>query len=236
MNEREEFPSLHGISDREAEELCWKLRRRVVQVVSRTGGHLASNLGAVELTVALHRVYDTGRDRLVFDVGHQCYIHKMLTGRNGRMETLRTFGGIAGFPKPAESVHDAAIAGHASTAVSMALGMAKARTLGGGDYKVVALLGDGSLTGDVASAVRLGRLSRYVDKVLHQIARELRQGNIDADPCTRGRDDSACTYCPFAAACYFDENRDRRHYLHRPTREEFWEFIDAETGEEARHV
>jgi ATP-dependent helicase/nuclease subunit B len=100
----------------------------------------------------------------------------------------------------------------------------------------VAVRRDGSLTGDVASAVRLGRLSRYVDKVLHQIARELRQGNIDADPCTRGRDDSACTYCPFAAACYFDENRDRRHYLHRPTREEFWEFIDAETGEEARHV
>ena len=150
MNEREEYPSLHGISDREAEELCKKLRRRVVHVVSRTGGHLASNLGAVELTVALHRVYDTSRDRLVFDVGHQCYIHKMLTGRNGRMETLRTFGGIAGFPKPAESVHDAAIAGHASTAVSMALGMAKARTLSGADYKVVALLGDGSLTGGLA--------------------------------------------------------------------------------------
>lgn len=150
MNEREEFPSLHGISDREAVELCSKLRRRVIRVVSRTGGHLASNLGAVELTVALHRVYDTGRDRLIFDVGHQCYIHKMLTGRNGRMETLRTFGGIAGFPKPAESVHDAAIAGHASTAVSMALGMATARTLRGEDYKVVALLGDGSLTGGLS--------------------------------------------------------------------------------------
>ena len=150
MNEREEYPSLHGISDREAEELCHKLRRRVVQVVSKTGGHLASNLGAVELTVALHRVYDTGRDRLVFDVGHQCYIHKILTGRNGRMETLRTFGGVAGFPKPGESVHDASIAGHASTAVSTALGMAKARTLTGQDYKVVALLGDGSLTGGLA--------------------------------------------------------------------------------------
>ena len=150
MNEWEEFPSLHGISDREAEELCWKLRRRVVQVVSRTGGHLASNLGVVELTVALHRVYDTGRDRLVFDVGHQCYIHKMLTGRNGRMETLRTLGGVAGFPKPAESVHDAAIAGHASNAVSIALGMAKARSLLGEDYKIVALLGDGSLTGGLA--------------------------------------------------------------------------------------
>lgn len=150
MNEREEFSSLHEISDYEAEALCETLRQRVIQVVSQTGGHLASNLGAVELTVALHRVYDTERDRLVFDVGHQCYIHKILTGRNGRMETLRTFGGIAGFPKPAESLHDACIAGHASTAVSTALGMAVARTRLGEDYRIVALLGDGSLTGGLA--------------------------------------------------------------------------------------
>lgn len=145
-----EYSSLHSISDRQAEALCAELRERVIDVVSQTGGHLASNLGAVELTVALHRVYDTGRDRLVFDVGHQCYVHKILTGRNGRMETLRTFGGIAGFPKPAESRHDACIAGHASTAVSTALGMAVARTRLGEDYKVVALLGDGSLTGGLA--------------------------------------------------------------------------------------
>ena len=145
-----EYPSLRGISDRQAEDLCQELRERVIDVVSQTGGHLASNLGAVELTVALHRVYDTGRDRLVFDVGHQCYIHKILTVRNGRMETLRTFGGIAGFPKPAESRHDACIAGHASTAVSTALGMAIARTRRGEDYRVVALLGDGSLTGGLA--------------------------------------------------------------------------------------
>lgn len=145
-----EFPSLHDISDRQAEELCQTLRERVKDVVAQTGGHLASNLGVVELTVALHRVYDTSRDRLVFDVGHQCYIHKILTGRNGRMDTLRTFGGIAGFPKPSESKHDACIAGHASTAVSTALGMAVARTRLGEDYKVVALLGDGSLTGGLA--------------------------------------------------------------------------------------
>lgn len=150
MKAWEEYPSFHTISDREAEEYCTQLRQRTIEVVSRTGGHLASNLGVVELTVALHRVYDTGRDRLVFDVGHQCYIHKMLTGRNGRMETLRTFGGVAGFPKPAESKHDACIAGHASTAVSTALGMAVARTRLGEDYKVVALLGDGSLTGGLA--------------------------------------------------------------------------------------
>ena len=150
MNQREEFPSLHGISDREAEEICQTLRRRIVDVVSQTGGHLASNLGVVELTVALHRVYDTGRDRLVFDVGHQCYVHKMLTGRNGRMETLRALGGIAGFPKPSESKHDACISGHASTAVSTALGMAIARTRLKEDYRVVALLGDGSLTGGLS--------------------------------------------------------------------------------------
>ncbi len=150
MNQWEEYGSLAEISDQEAEELCRTLRRRIIQVVSQTGGHLASNLGAVELTVALHRVYDTSRDRLVFDVGHQCYVHKMLTGRNGRMETLRSFGGLAGFPKPAESKHDACIAGHASTAVSTALGMAVARTQMGEDYRVVALLGDGSLTGGLA--------------------------------------------------------------------------------------
>lgn len=151
MNQQEEYTgTLHHLTDQEAQGLCQTLRRRLIDVVSKTGGHLASNLGVVELTVALHRVYDTSRDRLVFDVGHQCYIHKMLTGRNGRMETLRAFGGLAGFPKPAESVHDAAIAGHASTAVSTALGMAIARTRRGEDYKVVALLGDGSLTGGLA--------------------------------------------------------------------------------------
>lgn len=150
MKEREEFPSLHEIGDDQAEELCGVLRERLLQVVSKTGGHLASNLGAVELTVALHRVFDTSRDRLVFDVGHQCYIHKMLTGRNGMMETLRSFGGIAGFPKPGESRHDAFISGHASTAVSAALGMAIARTRLGETYRVIALMGDGSLTGGLA--------------------------------------------------------------------------------------
>lgn len=88
-------------------ELCRLLRARLIDTVSRTGGHLASSLGAVELIVAIHRVFDTGRDRLVFDVGHQCYAHKILTGRNQAMETLRTFGGIAGFPKPVESESDA---------------------------------------------------------------------------------------------------------------------------------
>ena len=125
-------------------ELCRLLRARLIDTVSRTGGHLASSLGAVELIVAIHRVFDTGRDRLVFDVGHQCYAHKILTGRNQAMETLRTFGGIAGFPKPVESESDAFVAGHASNSVSVAIGMARARTLQHADYHVLALIGDGA--------------------------------------------------------------------------------------------
>ena len=141
---------LGGLSDSEAAELCRRLRVRLIDTVSRTGGHLASSLGAVELIVAIHRVFDAGRDRLVFDVGHQCYAHKILTGRNAAMETLRTFGGIAGFPKPVESPSDAFIAGHASNSVSVALGMARARTLQNENYQVLALIGDGALTGGLA--------------------------------------------------------------------------------------
>ncbi len=147
---REYKPILWELTDREGADLCARLRRELVADVSQTGGHLASNLGAVELTVAIHRVFDTSIDRLVFDVGHQCYPHKMLTGRREAMSTLRQYGGIAGFPKPCESVHDAFIAGHASNSVAVALGMARARDLLGEDYKVIALLGDGALTGGLA--------------------------------------------------------------------------------------
>ena len=132
------------------EPLCRELRTFLVNSVSRTGGHLASNLGAVELTVAIHRVFDTSRDRLVFDVGHQCYVHKALTGRRELFSTLRQLDGLSGFPKPYESVHDAFIAGHASNSVSVALGMARARTLQHEDYSVLALIGDGALTGGLA--------------------------------------------------------------------------------------
>ena len=132
------------------EPLCRELREFLVDSVSRTGGHLASNLGAVELTVAIHRVFDTSRDRLVFDVGHQCYVHKALTGRRDLFSTLRQLDGLSGFPKPYESVHDAFIAGHASNSVSVALGMARARTLQHEDYSVLALIGDGALTGGLA--------------------------------------------------------------------------------------
>ncbi|MBQ1351929.1 MAG: 1-deoxy-D-xylulose-5-phosphate synthase, partial [Oscillospiraceae bacterium] len=141
---------MHELSDEEAEALCDTLRRSLISTVSQTGGHLASNLGVVELTVALHRVYDFTKDRLVFDVGHQCYVHKMLTGRAEEMKTLRQFGGLSGFPKPRENIADAFIAGHASNAVSVSLGMARARTLLHQSHHVIALLGDGALTGGLA--------------------------------------------------------------------------------------
>ncbi len=139
-----------ALSAEQVNTLCAEIREFLVASVSETGGHLASNLGAVELTVAIHRVFDTSRDRLVFDVGHQCYVHKLLTGRKEQFSTLRQFGGLSGFPKPKESVHDAFIAGHASNSVSVALGMARARTLRNEDYSVLALIGDGALTGGLA--------------------------------------------------------------------------------------
>ena len=138
------------LSAEQIPQLCDEIRLFLVQNVSKTGGHLASNLGAVELTVAIHRVYDTNNDRLLFDVGHQSYVHKMLTGRMNDFPTLRQYGGLAGFPKPSESVHDAFTAGHASTSISAALGMARARTISKENYDVVALIGDGALTGGLA--------------------------------------------------------------------------------------
>ena len=148
--------SIHSPSDvkrlnsAQTRQLCDELRAFLVRSVAKTGGHLASNLGVVELTVAIHRVFDTSRDRLVFDVGHQCYVHKMLTGRREQFDTLRQLGGLSGFPKPYESVHDAFVAGHASNSVSVALGMAKARTMRREDYDVIALIGDGALGGGLS--------------------------------------------------------------------------------------
>ncbi|MBP3538748.1 MAG: 1-deoxy-D-xylulose-5-phosphate synthase [Oscillospiraceae bacterium] len=130
--------------------LCAELREFLIQNVSKTGGHLASNLGVVELTVALHRVYDTSVDRIVFDVGHQSYVHKIITGRRDKFSTLRQHGGLSGFPKPYESDDDAFIAGHASNSVSVAAGMARARKFTGDKYDVAAVIGDGALTGGLA--------------------------------------------------------------------------------------
>ena len=137
---------IHLDQDQRA-SLCNEIREFLVQSLSRTGGHLASNLGVVELTVALETVFNSNIDRLVFDVGHQSYVHKLLTGRQADFDHLRQLGGIAGFPKPAESDSDAFVAGHASNSVSIALGMARARTLLGQDYDVVAVIGDGAATG-----------------------------------------------------------------------------------------
>ena len=135
------------LSSKELSVLAQELRARIIDSVSRNGGHLASNLGVVELTIALHRAFDFPKDALIFDVGHQCYAHKLLTGRADSFDTLRQFGGLAGFPRREESPYDAFDTGHASTAISAAAGMARARDLVGGSQSVVAVVGDGALTG-----------------------------------------------------------------------------------------
>ena len=127
--------------------LCSEIRRELIHTVARTGGHLASNLGVVELTVALHRVFDFRKDRIIFDVGHQSYVHKMITGRLKQFETLRQYGGISGFPRRDESPYDCFETGHASTSISAALGMARARDFLKEDYATIAFVGDGALTG-----------------------------------------------------------------------------------------
>ena len=141
---------LVNLNEGERTVLCSEIRKFLVSNVAKTGGHLASNLGVVELTVALETVFDTQKDRLVFDVGHQSYVHKILTDRQADFVALRQFGGMAGFPKPGESDTDAFVAGHASSSVSIGLGMARARTALNEDYNVVALLGDGAATGGMA--------------------------------------------------------------------------------------
>ena len=141
---------LKGLSLAELETLAGELRSTIIETVAQTGGHLASSLGVVELTIALHRVLDTPRDKIVWDVGHQAYAHKLLTGRLERFHTLRQLDGISGFPKRQESPYDCFDVGHSSTSISAALGMAAARDAVGGSEKVVAVIGDGSLTAGLA--------------------------------------------------------------------------------------
>ena len=138
------------LSDEQLKQLAAEIRQLLIEVISHTGGHLAPNLGVVELTLALHKVFTTPQDKLVFDVGHQAYIHKIITGRREQFPTLRQYGGLSGFPKRCESEHDAFGTGHSSTSISAALGMAAARDLQGEDYNVVAIIGDGSMTGGMA--------------------------------------------------------------------------------------
>lgn len=150
LNKVNSSNDIKRLNKNELPQLCAELREFIIENVSKTGGHLASNLGTVELTVALHRVYDSAVDRIVFDVGHQSYAHKIITGRRDAFSTLRCYGGLSGFPKPYEADDDAFIAGHASNSVSVALGMARARTIKGENYSVCAVIGDGALTGGLA--------------------------------------------------------------------------------------
>ena len=141
---------IRSLDYRQLKQLAGELREDIISTVSQNGGHLASSLGVVELTIALHRVYDTPKDKLVWDVGHQAYAHKLLTGRREQFSTLRQLDGISGFPKRCESDFDCFDVGHSSTSISAALGMAAARDASGGDERIVAIIGDGSLTAGLA--------------------------------------------------------------------------------------
>ena len=141
---------LKKLSISEKQELATELRKLVIQTVSKTGGHLASNLGVVELTIALHSVFDMPKDKIVWDVGHQTYVHKILTGRKDKIGTIRSFNGLAGFPKSSESEYDCFNTGHSSTSISAALGMARARDIKKEHHSVIAVIGDGALTGGMA--------------------------------------------------------------------------------------
>lgn len=138
------------LKEEELETLAAEIREFLIEKTSKTGGHLASNLGVVELTIALHRVFELPKDKIIWDVGHQSYTHKILTGRQDQFDTLRTYGGMSGFPKRKESVCDAFDTGHSSTSVSAGLGYVRARDLMGEDYSVISVIGDGSLTGGMA--------------------------------------------------------------------------------------
>ncbi len=141
---------LKSLSVEELASLAEEIRSFLIEKLSVTGGHLASNLGVVELTIALHYCYNSPKDKMIYDVGHQAYVHKILTGRMDRFDTLRQRDGLCGFVKRSESEHDVWEAGHSSTSLSAAMGMALARDLKGEDNKVIALIGDGALTGGMA--------------------------------------------------------------------------------------
>lgn len=141
---------LKKLTDFQLERLCGEIREELISTLSKNGGHLASNLGVVELTVALHKVFHSPTDKIVWDVGHQCYTHKLLTGRRERFCSIRKENGLSGFPRPDESVHDPVICGHSSTSISSALGLARAKTLRGESGNVIAVIGDGALTGGLA--------------------------------------------------------------------------------------
>ncbi len=150
-------------------QLACELRDKIIEAVSTNGGHLASNLGVVELTIAIHKIFDSPKDRIIFDVGHQSYAHKLLTGRLDKFDTLRHFGGISGYPNPDESPHDQYHTGHASTAISLGAAEVVAKRLSGGDHKIVVVVGDGSLTGGESFEAlnHLGQLNEDILVVLN---------------------------------------------------------------------
>jgi len=145
-----DFSQIRKMNINELNEFADEIREFLIDKVSKTGGHLASNLGVVELTMSLYNVFDFNSDKLIWDVGHQSYVHKILTGRKDNFDTLRTFGGLSGFPKKEESKYDMFDTGHSSTSISAAVGMARARDLQGQKHDVIAVIGDGALTGGMA--------------------------------------------------------------------------------------
>ena len=150
LDQINEPKDLKKLNYKQKDELAKEIREKLIDVVSKTGGHLASNLGVTELTIAIHSIFDAPEDKIIWDVGHQTYVHKILTGRKEKIDTLRTLDGIAGFPKVTESEYDAFDTGHSSTSISVALGMAKARDIQKKDNNVIAIIGDGALTGGMA--------------------------------------------------------------------------------------
>lgn len=150
LDKYKDFNEIKKMSLKDLDNFSQEIREFLIEKVSKTGGHLASNLGVVELTLSLYNVFDFNRDKIVWDVGHQAYVHKILTGRKDKFDTLRKYGGMSGFPKASESQYDMFDAGHSSTSISAALGMARARDLNKENYDVIAVIGDGALTGGMA--------------------------------------------------------------------------------------
>ena len=181
---------LRSLKDHELKQLAAELRQETIDAVSVTGGHLGAGLGVVELTIALHHVFDTPNDKLIWDVGHQSYPHKILTGRRDRIRTLRQAGGLSGFCKRAESEYDTFGAGHSSTSISAGLGMAVARDLSGKEHNVIAVIGDGAMSADLAKLISGGTYRRF-RRFLKQLAQRLLPKNWErraarAEEFTRG--------------------------------------------------
>ena len=168
------------LTNEELSILASEIREQIITTTSKTGGHVAPSLGVVELILACHSVLDCPHDKLLFDVGHQSYAHKLVTGRLGEFDTLRQFGGMSGFPKASESEYDVHPSGHASDSVSVALGLAMARDLNGGDEKIVTIIGDASLSGGMAFEAlnQLGQLQTPMVVILNDLAQCGRIGSL----------------------------------------------------------